>query len=38
MVNLGEEFEILAVMSILAVVEKSRRALVVQKAAFGIRQ
>ncbi|KAH8687657.1 hypothetical protein BGZ60DRAFT_12907 [Tricladium varicosporioides] len=37
LVNLGEEFEFLAVMSILAVVEKSRRALVVQKAAFGIK-
>ncbi|KAG9237865.1 hypothetical protein BJ875DRAFT_452635 [Amylocarpus encephaloides] len=37
LVNLGEEFEVLAVMSILSVVEKSRRALVVQKAAFGIR-
>lgn len=35
--NLGEEFEVLAVMSILAVVERSRRSLDVQKSAFGIR-
>ncbi|EPE26034.1 hypothetical protein GLAREA_01946 [Glarea lozoyensis ATCC 20868] len=37
MTNLGEEFDFLAVMSILSVVEKSRRNLVAQKAAFGIR-
>lgn len=36
LVNLGEEFEILAVMSILTVVEKQRRAVVASKAAFGI--
>jgi len=36
LVGLGEEFEILAVMSILTVVEKQRRAVVASKAAFGI--
>ncbi|TVY46864.1 hypothetical protein LOCC1_G002789 [Lachnellula occidentalis] len=36
LVNLGEEFDILAVMSILTVVEKQRRAVVASKAAFGI--
>lgn len=38
LLNLGEEFEFLALMSILAIVEKSRRELAAQKAAFGFRQ
>lgn len=35
--NLGEEFEVLAVMSILAIVERSRRGLAMQRRDFGIR-
>jgi hypothetical protein len=36
LVGLGEEFEILAVLSILTVIEKQRRAVIASKAAFGI--
>lgn len=35
--SLGEEFEVLAVMSILAVVERSRRGLAMQRRDFGIK-
>lgn len=37
MSSLGEEFEVLAVMSILSIVERSRRGLAIQRKDYGIR-